>query len=481
MSEKTMPPEFEFRIFDAARAELLATGIDRFSIGGVARRAGVDPHVIEAQWHDRRVLLMDLMLTRTAESRWTRDTGSIHTDLDALAALAAELSQTPAGRAMFRRVLPGGDDVDLAEIVSDLWDARFRDAAEILKRAAGRGQLRDGVDPEEAIRMFAAAFYYDVIFADSAVRPEYAEQVLDVFLHGILGASGRDRPWPEMSNPPTTAARAGSAADQAVEAARRAVVLMRLWTDALPDPVVLYEAVRDSQGQIVDFICRDLNRPACDEVGLTRNDLVGRSAMATLPHFASSGLLEQYANCVEQRTSVVLSDFGYQHFDQQRRLDLQVTSAGADLITVTWRDGTERFEAAQRDQRYRQLIDLSAVPAGLTMADGRIVAANQAMATLMGYDLDTLMTMNWQDLTAPEILQAEIDAVAEMLTGRRDTYRTVKQYVRADGKRILGDLSLSCIRRPDGEVEFLITQVIDVGRYFDGEARPAQAGVDSEA
>ena len=33
--------------------------------------------------------------------------------------------------------------------------------------------------------MFGAACYYDVIFAGSAVRPEYAAQVIDIFIHGI--------------------------------------------------------------------------------------------------------------------------------------------------------------------------------------------------------------------------------------------------------------------------------------------------------
>ena len=33
--------------------------------------------------------------------------------------------------------------------------------------------------------MFSAAVYYDVIFADTPVRPEYAARVLDIFIHGI--------------------------------------------------------------------------------------------------------------------------------------------------------------------------------------------------------------------------------------------------------------------------------------------------------
>jgi len=463
--------ELRDRVFDAARAELISAGIDRFGIDGVARRAGVEPDVIKAHWHDRRVLLMEVLLARTRAAVWSPDTGSLYTDLETVSELAIDNSRTAQGRALFRRVLPGSADVDLAEVCSDVWSARFDSAAQILRRAAERGQLRDGVDPREAIRMFAAAFYFDVIFADAPVRPEYGQQVMDIFLHGVLGASGRDRPWPGLENlwQPQGATNGDSpAADRAVEAARRAVALMRVWADALIDPVVLYEAVRDEQGRVVDFVCRDLNRATCEEVGQPRSELIGQRLLERLPAIATTGLLDLYANCLERDQPLVINDFGYQHFDQQRCLDIRVTRAGAELITVTWRDVTGRLEAEQRDERYRKLMDFSAVPAALAGPDGRIVAANQALATLLGYDIETALTMNWQDITAPETIGEEAEVVADILAGRRDTYRAVKQYVHADGHRIWADLSLSCIRGPGGEVENFVAQIIDITRYLGG-------------
>ena len=458
-----VPPKVRQRVFEAVRAELAEAGIDRFRVDGVARRAGVGSSLILRHWHDRRVLLIEAMLARTNASMWSRDTGSLYSDLEALAALAVDTSQSAMERALFRRVLPGGNDVDLAEICSDLWSARFRDAAQILQRAADRSQLRDGIEPEEAIRMLAAALCYDVIFTDSPIRPAYGEHVIDIFLYGILGASGRDRPWSDvdelLAQPDS---RVGAAADQAVETARRAVMLMRAWADALLDAVVIFEAVRDADGRVVDFTCRDLNRAACQEVGLSRPELVGRTLVETLPLFATSGLLERYADCLDSGEPMVENNFTYQHFDQQRLLDIRAAPAGAELITVTWRDVTARFEAAPPDERYRKVMDHSAVPAALATPDGRLVSVNQAMATMLGYDMATLLTMRWQELTAPENIFEELEAVADMLAGRRDSYRMIKQYLHAGGHRVWADLSLGCIRRPDGQVENLIGQFIDI-------------------
>lgn len=462
---RDISPELRDSIFDAVRAELLEWGVDRFGIDGVARRAGVDRSVIVAHWHDRRVLLIEAMLARTTASMWSRDTGSLYTDLEAVSALAIEISQTARGRALFRSLLPDDDDVDLAEICSDVWDARFRDAARILQRAADRGQLRDGVEPGEAIRMLAAAFYYDVIFADSPVRPEYAAGVIDIFLHGILGAAGRDRPWPAVEDLFSNVGADGTAVDSAVEMARRAVVLTRAWADALPDPLVLLEAVRQDRGDVDDFIFREANRAACRRAGISRRELLGRSMVETLPALRAAGLLERLADCVDGGGAVMLNDVDYPGFDRRRRWDIRAESAAAELITVTWRDVTDRYEAAQIDQRYRQLMDFSAVPAALATPDGRLVIVNQAMAAMLGYDVDTLLTMRWQDLTAPETVAPESVVVAEILAGRRDSYRAIKQYVHADGNRVWADLSLSCIRRPDGEVEHLIAQVVDVTEF----------------
>ncbi|MBU3751689.1 MAG: PAS domain S-box protein, partial [Mycobacterium sp.] len=120
------------------------------------------------------------------------------------------------------------------------------------------------------------------------------------------------------------------------------------------------------------------------------------------------------------------------------------------------------------DQRYRLLMDHSAVPAALATPDGRLTLVNQAMATLVGYDIDTLLTMTWQDLTAPETIAEELQVVADMIAGRRDSYRAVKQYIHAAGHRVWADLTLSCIRGPDGELEHFIAQIIDVTRYLSG-------------
>jgi len=87
-------------------------------------------------------------------------------------------------------MLPASRDADLSEVRSDFWQVRFNDFLPVLQRAAERGELREGVDASEAIRMFFAAYLFDLIFSGTPVRPEYAAQMLDIFFHGITRRPG---------------------------------------------------------------------------------------------------------------------------------------------------------------------------------------------------------------------------------------------------------------------------------------------------
>lgn len=170
---------------DAAIAEFLERGIDAFSMERVAARAGVGPGVLHRMWHDRRVLLMDAQLTIARRRVAIPDTGTLRDDIRAVATALADEVATEEGRAWFQWLLPASRETDFSEVRADFWQARLDDFVPVFDRAAERGELHAGIDPQEAIRMFAGAYLYDVIFANSPVRPEYAAHTLEAFIRGI--------------------------------------------------------------------------------------------------------------------------------------------------------------------------------------------------------------------------------------------------------------------------------------------------------
>jgi AcrR family transcriptional regulator len=184
--EDDFPRLLEGQVLEAALEELRISGIDEFTLANVAKRAQVDLGLISAHWHNWRVLLMDAMLSRSRVQIPTPENGDLPKDLAAYAASLLEASDTAQGRQWFHRNLPNGADTDLSDVRADFWSIRFSELVPIMLQAAQRGQIRNGIDPLRALQAFSAAVYYDVIFGDRKVPPDFADLVIDIFLHGVL-------------------------------------------------------------------------------------------------------------------------------------------------------------------------------------------------------------------------------------------------------------------------------------------------------
>lgn len=105
-----------------------------------------------------------------------------------------------------------------------------------------------------------------------------------------------------------------------------------------------------------------------------------------------------------------------------------------------------RRQLARAEARFRRAMHSAAIGMCLIDQDGSFVEVNAALCELFGYDAETLKQKTWQELTAPEYLEADLRNARDLLAGRIDSYRMRKQYLHADGRRIWGDLAVSCIR-----------------------------------
>ena len=253
--------------------------------------------------------------------------------------------------------------------------------------------------------------------------------------------------------------------------------LLRATSDGMIDPQALLEAVRDPAGHVVDLVCRSANRALCSYLGLSEQDLVGHSAREDSGNSEDSRLMDRYLRCMEDGEPVILNDLPRysEARDELRYYDLRVSRVGRNLLSVTWSDVTERFHATARireaEERYRRSMENAAIGMCIVTPDDRFEAVNNALCQFVGYDAETLMAKNWQELTVPEFLPADLKNVRDVREGRTDSFRLVKQFIHSDGHRIWGDLSVSCVRDGDGRVDRFISQVIDVTAATEARAR----------
>lgn len=120
-------------------------------------------------------------------------------------------------------------------------------------------------------------------------------------------------------------------------------------------------------------------------------------------------------------------------------------------------------EAALRESedRFKYVFEHSQLGKSITFPTGEI-HVNQAFCELLGFSADELRDRRWQEITHPEDIattQANLDPI---LSGKRDSCRFVKRYLRKDGSAVWAEVCTSLRRGPAGEPLYFMTTAMDI-------------------
>ncbi len=177
----------------------------------------------------------------------------------------------------------------------------------------------------------------------------------------------------------------------------------------------------------------------------------------------AKGILAERGNIDMARASALLS--AHARSTGERLADIAAKIVAGDaLVIIEGLNTTDeaRAQQAKADARFRRTMQYAGIGMCLVAPGGRFTDVNDALCQFLGYDAEILVHKTWQELTAPEYMDEDQKNVDDLLAGRRDAYRVVKQYIHADGHRVWGDLSVSCVRDENGQVESFISQITDI-------------------
>jgi PAS domain S-box-containing protein len=227
------------------------------------------------------------------------------------------------------------------------------------------------------------------------------------------------------------------------------------------DPHVLYEAIRDDGGQIVDFRFVDANPAACEYNKWDRARLIGSTLLEQWPDFANDPTREAYAQVLATGEPIMLDDAAWAQdrlFDGQiRHYDLRAVRVSDSLLSVTWRDITERYVKTEHDRRMAVIVERSHdAIIGTVLPDGDIVSWNPAAEQMYGYTAEEVIGIPPSFLTPPD-QQAQAHAFADALAagGSIPDFETVR--LRKDGSQVQVSISASTICDDDGLVTGLVS------------------------
>ncbi len=135
-------------------------------------------------------------------------------------------------------------------------------------------------------------------------------------------------------------------------------------------------------------------------------------------------------------------------------------------VLVSFLDITESKRAEQmlreKEMRFRSYFELPLIGVCITSLTKGWLEVNDRLCTMLGYDRAELLGSSWKDLTHPDDLDADLALFNSVLQGSIDQYGLEKRFIRKDGELVFVELSVGCVRKPDGTVDFFVALLQDI-------------------
>jgi diguanylate cyclase (GGDEF)-like protein/PAS domain S-box-containing protein len=305
-------------------------------------------------------------------------------------------------------------------------------------------------------------------------------------LRGRILTSGGDYRWFDVSGHPArtpSGEPAGVVAvlrdvDAEVSAQAEATVwnlTLSSLLEAMTDPSVLLEPVRDVAGDVIDFRFAMANRALSEFLGVGEASPVGRLLGEVQAEARTAYLFDRYVEVLETGTPLSLD--AVRRFvpaiDDWRFYDLRANRCG-DLLGVTFRDVTAQVEAlealARSEQLFRTVMQSSAVGMGIHAPDGQFVVVNDALCRIVQRDQSWLIGRHLRDLVHRDdypLIEAARQRLTSSPTGEEPLELRLQ---RADGSTAWVRAVGSALPAADGQPVYLLTQATDVTAEHEARA-----------
>jgi PAS domain S-box-containing protein len=121
------------------------------------------------------------------------------------------------------------------------------------------------------------------------------------------------------------------------------------------------------------------------------------------------------------------------------------------------------------EKHFRTAMEHSAIGMALVAPDGKWLKVNEALCRLVGYTQAELLRIDFQTITHPEDLDADMAQVRRMLAGEIETYHMEKRYIHKSGRIVWILLTVALARDGEGRPEYFISQIQDISQRRQAE------------
>ncbi|QHE85382.1 PAS domain S-box protein [Hydrogenophaga sp. BPS33] len=133
------------------------------------------------------------------------------------------------------------------------------------------------------------------------------------------------------------------------------------------------------------------------------------------------------------------------------------------LLQLRHRQLAETTEQLQRSkQQLEDTFEQSATGMAHSHIGGDWIRVNQTYCDIVGYTKAQMRNMHFRDFTHPDDLGLDMQQLARTLNGEIGHYSFAKRYIHREGHVVWVHLTISLVRKPSGEPDYLIAVVQDI-------------------
>ncbi len=167
---------------------------------------------------------------------------------------------------------------------------------------------------------------------------------------------------------------------------------------------------------------------------------------------------------IEHRVVLPSGEVRYIHEQASVKLD-ELTGRPLKMVG-TAQDITERrkteMELRRSENQFRAAMQYSAIGIALVAPNGHWLKVNQALCDILGYTEAELLASDFQSITHPDDLDADLEQVRRVIEGEITTYQMEKRYFHKEGHLIWVLLNVALVRDAEGRPLYFISQIQDI-------------------
>ncbi len=139
----------------------------------------------------------------------------------------------------------------------------------------------------------------------------------------------------------------------------------------------------------------------------------------------------------------------------------EIGTLSSAFNTMTDRLRKREADLSRSEERMRLFFERQLAGMAITSPEKGWLQVNDKLNQILGYSTEELSQRTWADLTHPADLAADEAQFDRLLSGEIDKYTIEKRFIRKDGAVISTNISVGCVRKPDGSVDYVLALLED--------------------